>query len=225
MKTRSIIRNAFLALAVTATFGALAPEAEACGGGWWPEVEVDYRVQGVARAEKQLEEGDYLAAAGSVLRMIPHIRSYKGVTRDEIINRSMRVLAVATARSNGKLDLAKEIPIEMHDAWLGDDDEGRVANLEWSVRALRAVADTKADDLVIETQLAEAMAQLDNERGQAHGMLEVLAGKDLITSAEAYKALAELRGMDGDSDGRTAALDRCKAMAKDAAMCEAPHAS
>jgi hypothetical protein len=221
MKTRTIIRSTLAALALTAVCGAFAPKAEACGGGWWPEENIDYRVQGVARAEKDLENGNYLAAAGSVLRMIPHIRNYKATTRDEIINRAMRVLAVATARSNGTLNVGKEIPQEMHAAWLGNEEEGRVANLEWAVGTLKNASQAKADDVVIESQLGEAMAKLENHQGEARELLEKLASKDLLTTPEAYKALAELRAGAGDSDGRVAALERCKSMAKDAAMCEA----
>jgi hypothetical protein len=54
--------------------------ALACGGDWYPEVQVDPRLHGVAEAEKS--KGDYVAAADSVLRMMPHIKTL-GARREE----------------------------------------------------------------------------------------------------------------------------------------------
>ena len=86
------------AFALGAAFTA-TPDAHACGGGWWPEPEIDHRAFGVAQAEKDLEAGRYDAAAGAVLRMIPHIEGYTVVkTSDPLVHRAMRVLALATAR-------------------------------------------------------------------------------------------------------------------------------
>jgi len=48
--------------------------ALACGGDWFPEVQVDPRIHGLREAEKSLNRGDYVAAAGSVVRMMPHIK-------------------------------------------------------------------------------------------------------------------------------------------------------
>ena len=56
---------------------ALSQDARACGGEWYPEVMVDPRIHGVAQAEKTLQGGKRLAAAASVIRMIPHIKSLK----------------------------------------------------------------------------------------------------------------------------------------------------
>jgi hypothetical protein len=50
-------------------------------------------------------------------------------------------------------------------------------------------------------------------------LLTRLADKDLLTTPEAYAALAKLKGEAGDQDGRLAALQRCRAMAKDAKLC------
>src|SRR5690606_39770256 len=53
------------AVVMTILGGTLAgaTDAAACGGEWIPEVEIDFRPQGVARAEKALEQGKYVAAA------------------------------------------------------------------------------------------------------------------------------------------------------------------
>ena len=89
-----------------------AARASACGGEWVPAMmemtpQVDYRPQGVARAEKNLENGDYRAAAGAIIRMMPHIKSLKVKQSSSIVARAQRVLAVAAVRSGGQLNVAK----------------------------------------------------------------------------------------------------------------------
>src|SRR5262245_1651862 len=116
-----IPRHLFAALAITCACAAYAKDTNACGGGWEmdPQVELHYRELGVASAEKQLQEGRYDDAAGTILRVIPHVAVYKTPPGDPVIGRAMRVLAVATARENGTLDVAKQVPDYLHATWLG----------------------------------------------------------------------------------------------------------
>jgi len=216
----SLPRHLLAALAITATVGAFAKPAEACGGGWWPEIQIDHRVQGIARAERDLAAGRYHAAAGSVIRMIPHIRGYQHTTGDHIVNRALRVLAVATARTGGQLNLEKQIPRQLH-SWLGKDADERQASLAWSVQALKAVSKLKKKAPAVQSELAEAMAQLPAHRDSARTALEKLAKKDLLSTPQGYATLADLRAKAGDDDGRLAALQRCKTMAKDDRVCRA----
>ncbi len=216
----SLPRHLLVALAITAGVGAFAPPAEACGGGWWPEIQIDHRIQGIARAERDLAAGRYHAAAGSVIRMIPHIRAYKRTTGDGIVNRALRVLAVATARTGGQLKLEKQIPRQLH-SWLGKDADERQASLAWSVQALKSVSKLKKKSPAVQSELAEAMAQLPAHSDEARTTLEKLAEKDLLSSSQGYATLAELRAKAGDNDGRLAALQRCKTMAKDNRVCRA----
>jgi hypothetical protein len=221
--THRITKTLLSALALAGVIGMATPSsAEACGGGWF-EPDVDYRVMGVARAEKSLEKGDYEAAAGAVVRMIPHIGNYDGVTKDPIINRAMRVLAVSMSRSDGAV-AERQLPVYMRDQWVGRTAMAKVANLTWSAHALRSIAksetkDGEAIDPVLESQLGEALARVPESRAEGKTTLERLATKDLLTSPSAYRALAELRAEDGDKSGRVAALERCRAMASDAATC------
>ncbi len=214
---------AAVAVAVAVALGTFAPRAEACGGGWWPEVNIDYRVEGIARAEKQLANGRYLAAAGSVIRMIPHIHDYKKASKDPIVNRALRVLAVATARAGGDLGaLAKEVPSELHARYLPKTAEARHDRLAWAVSALEMVRATKKNEPTLDSELGEAMAQLGGSEAKAKVLLEKLAQEDLLTTPESYRSLARLRADAGDESGRVAALERCKTMAKDGAICVAP---
>src|SRR5690606_31338200 len=83
-------------LGALCAFGSASTSAEACGGEWYPAIQVDHRVDGVARAEKALERGDHVAAAGMVIRMMPHIQSLKP-TSSPLVSRAIHTLAVATA--------------------------------------------------------------------------------------------------------------------------------
>jgi hypothetical protein len=49
----------------------------ACGGDWYPEVQIDPRIRGLANAEKAQAKGNHVAAAGSVVRMIPQMKRSK----------------------------------------------------------------------------------------------------------------------------------------------------
>ncbi len=221
MKQRkaSLPRHLIAALAIASAVGSFAPDADACGGDWWPEVQVDHRIRGIDSAEKDLKSGKYQAAAGKVLRMIPHIRNYKKASKDPIVNRALRVLAVATARSEGKLNLKREIPRQLHATWLGKEAKAQQASLSWSVNALEALSTKKKDDPVLQGELGEAMVKVAGTRAKGQKLLEKLADKDLLTSPQAYAVLAKLRANKGDNSGEQAALKRCRAMAKDASIC------
>jgi hypothetical protein len=216
----SIRKHTIWAMALGACVGTtvLAQEARACGGEWYPEVVVDPRIHGVAQAEKALANGNRLAAAASVLRMMPHIKSLKAKPTS-LVGRAERVLAVALSRSQGALAVASEVPLDVLGAWQGVKDGEAAANLAWSVDVLRRQASVKADDVALKTDLAEAMARVPEHRSEARALLEDLAKRDLIASPEGYAALASLRSQSGDTDGQKLALKRCEAMAKSQDAC------
>jgi hypothetical protein len=219
------IAHLTLAFAAAATVTAATPSAQACGGGWFadPQQELEWREQGIARAEKELNQGKYDQAAGTVLRVIPHIGKYTKAPKDKVVQRAIRVLAVATARKDGKPAVDKQVPSWAHDfvakSFFGDKDADRAANLTWAATNLESLRAEKKDDPVLESEIGELLAKIEGRQDQARKILEKLADKDLLTSPEAYKALASLRAAAGDKDGRVAALERCKAMAKDATVC------
>ncbi|MDF3065594.1 MAG: hypothetical protein K0R38_1195 [Polyangiaceae bacterium] len=198
----------------------ISRDAQACGGEWYPEVMVDPRIHGVAQAEKSLASGNRLAAAASVIRMMPHIKSLKSKP-GSLVGRAERVLAVALSRSNGMLSISKEVPSEARAGWQGTKDGESSANLAWSVEILKRQSDAKHDDIGLKTDLAEAMSRVPERRSEARALLEDLAKRDLIASPEGYAALASLRSQSGDSDGQKLALKRCEAMAKSQDACVA----
>ncbi|WP_437621234.1 hypothetical protein [Sorangium sp. So ce1151] len=203
---------------------ALVPsgDAAACGG-----VEImpaiDHRVMGVAQAEQALRDGRITAAAGSVIRMFPEIRRI-AYDKDPLLNRAFRVLAVATARGDGALQVAAEVPRELLETWGGASADERRGNLDWSIRALRRLNEQRKNDPALQTDLGEALARSTEHRGEALKLLGDLAEKDLLASPEGYAALAQLRALSGDSAGHDAAASRCEAMAKSAALCRSSRA-
>lgn len=217
---KTLIRTTLAAAFATGVALSAMPSAEACGGGWWPEEEsIDHRITGMDRAEKDLEAGKYDAAAGAVLRMIPHIAGYTELnTTDPIIHRAMRVLAVATARKNGQLDVENQIPEQLR-GWAQAGQAN--ANMLVAIAMLKKVGEVKDNDAIVESELGEAMAKVATHRAQGKAMLETLAEKDLLASPEAFNTLAALRKADGDTSGEAAALTRCKQMAKNAEICGA----
>ena len=113
-----------------------AARASACGGDWYPEVQIDPRIHGVAEAEKAMTNGDYVAAAGFVVRMMPHIKTLDA-KKDPLVARAERVLAVSIARSGGKLALTQDVPSEFLSHWQGKTQAEQSDSLAWSVSALR----------------------------------------------------------------------------------------
>jgi predicted Zn-dependent protease len=202
--------------------------ALACGGDWYPEVEVDPRIHGVLEAEKAVAKGNYVAAAGSVVRMMPHIKTLQAeAKRDPLIARAERVLAVAIERSNGKLALEQEVPSEYLDHWQGKTAADHDKNMAWSVSTLRHELTLKKDDPGIQTELGEALSKLDSGADEARALLESLAARDLVATPEGYRALAQLRSEKGDAAGQKLAMKRCESMAATSKVCEtsAPRAS
>jgi hypothetical protein len=207
-----------VALGTCIGLGSLSRPARACGGEWYPEVMVDPRIHGVAQAEKSLANGNRLAAAASVIRMMPHIKTLKSKP-GSLVGRAERVLAVALSRAQGALPVSNEVPLDVLGSWQGAKEGESAANLAWSVGVLKRQSDAKQDDVGLKTDLAEAMARVPERRGEARAILEDLAKRDLIASPEGYATLASLRSQSGDSDGQKLALKRCEAMAKNQDAC------
>lgn len=207
-----------LAIGMCMGLSSVSHVAKACGGEWYPEVTVDPRIHGVAQAEKALQSGKHLAAAASVLRMMPHIKTLKSKP-SSLVGRAERVLAVALSRAQGALPVQSEVPREVLGAWAGSKEGETSQNMAWSVEVLKRQSGAKADDVALKTDLAEAMARLPEHRQEARTILEDLAKRDLIASPEGYAALALLRSQSGDADGQKLALKRCEAMAKNQDAC------
>jgi len=224
----TISKRGIQMVAIAMSFVSLLSSASslACGGDWYPEVQIDPRIRGVAEAEKTLAKGNYVAAAGSVVRMIPHIETLHAKA-DPLLARAEHVLAVAIAREGGTLALQQEVPAEVLGHWLGKTKVDQGKNLAWSVNTLRRELTLQNDEPRLMTELGEALSKLDAGQDEARAILESLAARDLIASPQGYKALAELRLQKGDQAGQQLAMKRCESMASGSKVCEssAPRAS
>jgi len=220
------IRTRSVALAMSLLTLTASASSLACGGDWYPEVQVDPRIHGMQQAETSLQKGDYVAAAGAVIRMMPHIARLKP-SADPLVARGQRVLSVAIARANGTLALEREVPTEVLGHWQGKNALDRQKNLAWSVGALRTELDQKKDDPALTTELGEALSRVEGGSSEARALLESLAQRDLVASAEGYRVLAQLRLEQGDQKGRELAMKRCESMAGSSKVCatDAPRAS
>ena len=212
-----------MAVAMSVVSLLTSASALACGGDWYPEVQIDPRIRGVAEAEKSLAKGNYIAAAGSVVRMIPQIERLQS-KGDPLLARAKRILAVAIAREDGRLALEQEVPSAVLGHWLGKTKLDQGKNLAWSVDTLRHELSLQKDDPGLMTELGEALAKLDAGQDEARAILESLAARDLIGSPQGYKALADLRQQTGDEAGQKLAMKRCESMASPSFVC-GPRAS
>lgn len=82
----------------------------------------------------------------------------------------------------------------------------------------------KRSDPYLKTRLAEGLALSAKTQAEALEILAELEKADLVSDAEGYRTLAELRAANNDVAGRDAALARCRLMAKNKKICaiEAP---
>lgn len=216
---RTLSRSLLLASALALSLAVAPRGARACGDEFVPAI--DHRVMGVARAEKVMQEGKYVAAAGMILRMFPEIQQIR-TAKDPMISRALRTLALATVRADGALPVDAEVPHELRGAWAGKTADDRRQNLEWAAGAIRRVSEARKDDPAVQTDLGEALAKLGGQKDQAKKLLAELSEKDLLASPEGYAALARLHAEAGDSSGRDAAAKRCQAMAKSPDACRIP---
>jgi hypothetical protein len=210
MKSNLMARAALAITLALPLLGAAAAPAGACENG--VEIVVDTNTPRIARAEKALNDGQFTLAAVGVLQVFPHIKS-ASVTHSPLAGRALRLMALATVRTEGALTAGKH--------WRGTTDEDRSANMRWAIETLRALSKLHAKKPSLETDLAEALSKVEEHKDEALKILARLSEKDLITSAHGYAALARLREASGDKAGSEAAVKRCESMAKKPDICRA----
>ena len=218
------IRSVAVAMSAISLLGSAS--ALGCGGDWYPEQQIDPRIHGVAQAEKAMTNGDYAAAAGFVVRMMPHIKTLSA-QNDPLVARADRVLALSIARTGGKLALQREISSEFLGHWQGTTASERSQSLSWAVSTLRARLALEKDNPSLMTDLAEVLSEREEGHDEARTLLESLAARDLVATPQGYRALAELRRERGDAAGQELAMKRCESMASDSQACRSsdPRAS
>lgn len=202
------LRFAF-AFAALSGAAAYSHDASACGDVFIPEI--DHRIQGLANAEKALRDGKVVAAAQSVVRMFPEIRTINP-GKDGMLGRAQRTLAIALVRTDGAIDLDP--------TWRAKSPEQRAQNVAWAVSSLERLRKVRTNDPTVDTDLGEALAKVDGRHEEARTILQSLADRDLLATPHGYAALGKLQSESGNAAARDAAVARCKAMAKDAEICK-----
>jgi Flp pilus assembly protein TadD len=213
MKIAKLATVALALLPAIAVGSTYSEDAAACGMSVRLEpIQKPTPVQEIARAEKALEGGQSGAAARTVLATVPKVRSVVA-GQNPLDTRALRVFALAVVRSNGALS-EKSMGFPTGDEWTAS------SNLEWAVQALREIDEKRPNDPTVQADLGEALAKIPRTEGEAYGILQKLADKDLMGSPYAYAALAKLRTDKGDSAGAEAAIKRCTEMSKMPGICK-----
>jgi len=201
------------ALAVPVALAGAPGDASACGGEIYREM--DSSTQIVARAEQLLVEGKYQQAVAKAIQAYPALKIVKPGTL-HLADRGLRIIALSSVRAEGSISGGN---------FRSGTAADRSANLEWSVATLRTLNGLRANNPSYQTDLGEALSKVPVYHAEASKILEELASKDLLTSAEGYAALARLRAEAGNGAGRDEAVKRCEAMTKNARVCETPEGS
>lgn len=189
---------------------ALPPSpAQACGNS------IRHRIhkptKSVKKAEMLLADGKYQQAVDMVRGLYPQLHRYQHGDAAALTLRAQRVAALATVRSEGSTKLGGKLR--------GADQHARQVRVAWATMALEIQSWHDPIDLVLRTELAEALAATPIYRDRAHAMLDDLAKRDLMPTARGYMILAELEKVRGQADRSEAAALRCKEIAGGSGVC------
>ncbi len=213
MKINAFVRGMVLSMALPVAVAAVVScprAASACGGEVY--YERDSNTQLVAKAEQALSQGKLATAAAKAIQAYPALKIVKPGTLP-LADRALRILALASVRAGGAVNAG---------GFKGGSAGDRAGNLEWSIDVLRGLNARRLNNPSYQTDLAEALARVPAHRAEAAAMLEDLAGRDLLTSAEGYAALARIRAESGDATARDEAVKRCEGMSKTPSLCAVP---
>jgi hypothetical protein len=200
---------ALAALLLLTVLAAPTSPAEACGN----EVArvIDPVNESIRTAERHLARDNHRAAAKAVLKVFPAaLRADHRAGRPQLFARGQRIVALALVRSRGALTLPG-LP--------GKTDAEREAGLAWAAATLRLHAARRDSDVLLTSELAEALALRPAERDEARTLLKDLADGDVMPTARAWAVLAALERSRGDKDAAERAVVRCQEIAEDKATC------
>jgi hypothetical protein len=219
MRARTLLLGLGLVAMATTT---ASDEARACLNG--TERRLDELVAAVAGAERAVADGKPQLAAKVVLSRYPRIRTER-VGRNRVADRALRVMARAVVRTRGAIDAGPRFP--------GKSSAEQSENLTWAMGVLHGFAGLDPKSAAAKTDYAEALAQIPDRQREALRVLEDLAAKDLVGSAQGYAALADLRAYRADGKPSFIAAPglalahvrielaraRCRRMAADDGIC------
>jgi hypothetical protein len=203
-------------LAMAATASARDARAQSCGGGyidWYANERAN-----VAQAEQMMSEGHAHEAAWLIQRTWPYMHDAVPVASSmPQIAEGVRIMALAAVRTDGNIETGL--------GWASRTPLERSLNVRWGVSRLRMLVSANADSDAAKTDLGEVLARAPETRGEARQILEGLASRNAVGTAEGWAALARLRQDAGDTNGAAVASRTCEAQAAHAdVQCATPAA-
>lgn len=173
------------------------------------KLQVDPTKRDVIAAEKALGAGEHAKAGKLAMRAVPKLSELPPVGAAELPTRAQRTLAMAQVRSGGAIEVAPGVG--------GDDAYAKQVGLAWAELTLTYQSALQSDNLLVRSQLAEALATDAYQVDRARDILRDLSTRDLMPTARAYAVLAHL---EADASARDAALGRCRDLGGDS-VCKA----
>lgn len=163
------------------------------------------QIPSLVTAEDALAKGRTAVAAHLLAQMYPNLAA--GTPRQgPSVARALETLAVAVVRSQGDVAAA------------GLEAKSREQRLDWAAATLERVAAVREGDVRAKAHLGEAL-DAAGDHGRAKGLLEELAGADLLPDAQGFAVLRRLRAAGGEAGAAADAESRCRAMSKGASYC------
>jgi len=188
-----------MGMALVLGLGIFSGPAAACHNGVERRVVPLTRL--VARAARAISRERPTEAVSLAGRAIRRIRSQRRSRRSRLLmNRSKRILALATVRLDGAVDSERFIVRASMDA------TAREASLRWAVGILE-YAFSEDGGPVATARYAEALAHFPAQRVRARSLLRRLHASDTMPGAGGYRVLAEV--CDDETD-RAEALALCR---------------
>lgn len=186
------MRRWLVSIVVVSAMAAWASPSRACMWGPPPK-RVDPRKLDVIAAERALASGDHGEAVRRAKRAAPGIvRLRPADPSSRIAGRAQRTLALAAVRSGGSIAVARGIG--------GDGDYPRRVALAWAELTLTWHAALASGNLLVRSQLAEALAADPYQVDRAREMLRELADRDVMPTARGYAVLARIESETGRRD-------------------------
>lgn len=174
---------------------------------------VDRKLQDVNRAEHLLAKGQGSKAVKVARKRFKKFTAATGEpdSGKALFNRAQRTIALAAVRSDGAIDLGKDMR--------GKTAEQRRANLAWASSILEIQAAAEPDNMLLRTYRAEALMHQAGGDAQAVELLSELANDDLMPTARGFALLAQGQQRLGDVSGRDLSLQRCRELGEGDDVC------
>ena len=197
------------------------PDVSACGNEVY--FSVNRMTRTIVRAERALRQGRLTTAIRLSLSSLstmdegepgnpdthePHTSKRIQKKAKRLYKRVKRVAAIAIVRRDGRVSLRYKTAVRRI------KPKKRLRNLKFALMILKKELEAKPKDPLVQSRFAEALGRFPKRREEGRKILKGLAAKDLLPDAWAYRALAEMNHLAGDTAGRDAAISQCETRAK-----------